>query len=57
MQINGKIRQHLTVPTGTSQEQLIELALADEKVKAAIEGKQIVKSVAIPEKLVNLVVK
>lgn len=57
VQINGKIRQHLTVPSGASQEQLIEIAMADEKVKAGIEGKQIVKTVAVPGKLVNLVVK
>ena len=40
-----------------SREELQEIALADEKVKAEIDGKDIVKVIAVPNKLVNIVVK
>ena len=39
-----------------SREELQEIALADEKVKAEIDGKEIVKVIAVPNKLVNIVV-
>ncbi len=57
VQINGKIRQHLTVPAGVGKEQLVELVRADEKVSQLLEGGQIVKIVAVPGKLVNIVIK
>ena len=57
VQINGKIRGRLTIPADASQDQIRELALADEKVKAALQGKQIVKVIVVPGKLVNIVVK
>ena len=40
-----------------SREELQEIALADEKVKAEIDGKELVKVIAVPTKLVNIVVK
>ena len=40
-----------------SREELQEIALADEKVKAEIDGKEIVKVIAVPNKFVNIVVK
>ncbi len=40
-----------------SREELQEIALADEKVKAEIDGKEIVKVIAVPNKLVNIVVR
>ena len=40
-----------------SREELQEIALADEKVRAEIDGKEIVKVIAVPNKLVNIVVK
>jgi leucyl-tRNA synthetase len=57
VQINGKIRSHIVMPIGTPDERVRELALADEKIKAGIEGKQIVRLVIVPNKLVNIVVK
>jgi leucyl-tRNA synthetase len=39
-----------------SEEELVELALASEKVKAQLDGKQIRKTIVVPRKLVNLVV-
>ena len=40
-----------------SREELQEVALADEKVKSEIDGKEIVKVISVPNKLVNIVVK
>jgi leucyl-tRNA synthetase len=57
VQVNGKLRGRVVVPADASQELVVERALADEKVKAAIAGKQIVKQIFVPGKLLNLVVK
>jgi leucyl-tRNA synthetase len=57
VQINGKLRSRVTVSADTTEEFVIERALADEKVQAAIAGKQIVKRIYIPGKLLNIVVK
>jgi leucyl-tRNA synthetase len=57
IQVNGKLRGRITVPFGTTQDELGARAKADDKVKAAIEGKQVVKIVVVPDKLVNIVVK
>jgi len=56
VQINGKLRGRVTVPAEATEELVIERALADEKIKAAIAGKQIVKKIYVPGKLLNLVV-
>jgi len=57
VQINGKLRSRVTVPADADETFVLERALADEKVKAAIAGKQIVKKIYVPGKMVNLVVK
>jgi len=57
VQINGKIRDKLMVPATAQKEQLEEIALNNEKIKELVEGKTIVKVVAIPGRLVNVVVK
>jgi leucyl-tRNA synthetase len=57
VQINGKTRSHIVIPVGTPDDKVRELALADEKIKAAIAGKQIVRVIVVPNKLVNIVVK
>ena len=57
VQINGKLRSRIVVPADASEEFVIECALADEKVKAAIGGKQVVKKIYVPENLLNIVVK
>ena len=56
MQVNGKLRSKLTVPTGTGEEKLKELALADERVIAAIAGRKVVKVIVPRGQLVNIVV-
>ncbi len=57
VQINGKLRSRVTVPADADEAFVLERALADEKVKAAIAGKQIVKKIYVPGKMVNLVVR
>jgi leucyl-tRNA synthetase len=57
VQVNGKLRGRVVVPADASQELVVASALADEKVKAAIAGKQIVKQIYVPGKLLNLVVR
>ena len=57
VQINGKVRAKMTVPAGIDKDKQIELAMADPSVKSQIEGKTIVKQIAVPGKLVNIVVK
>jgi leucyl-tRNA synthetase len=57
VQVNGKLRSRIHVPFGTSKEELERAALADEKTRLAIEGKQVMKAILVPDRLVNLVVK
>jgi leucyl-tRNA synthetase len=57
VQINGKLRSRIVVPADASEGTIQERALADEKIKAGIAGKQIVKVIIIPLKLVNIVVR
>ena len=57
VQVNGKLRGRIYAPFGTPKEQLESAALADEKVKPFLEGKQVIKIITVPDKLVNLVVK
>src|ERR1035438_8026140 len=57
VQVNGKLRGLVVVPAGANELQIKEAALADEKVRSAISGKQIVKVIVVPKKLVNIVVR
>jgi len=57
VQINGKLRGLIVVPAGSSDDTMRERALSDEKVKAVIAGKEIVKVIVVPAKLVNIVVR
>lgn len=57
LQINGKVRDKLVVPVGLDAKELEAKALEQEKVKALVDGKQIVKVVCVPQKLVNIVIK
>jgi len=56
-QVNGKLRASIEVEKGLSQEKLIELAVSNERIKEYTAGKEIVKKIAVPDKLVNIVVK
>jgi leucyl-tRNA synthetase len=57
VQINGKVRARIVVPAGTDSNGLIALAKDDEKITALLEGRTVVKVIAVPDKLINLVVK
>ena len=57
IQIKGKVRAKLVVPKDSSREELEKLALANDKIQAEIAGKDIIKVIAVPNKLVNIVVK
>ncbi len=57
VQINGKLRSRIVVPADASEEFVVARALADEKVKSAIAGKQIVKTIYVSGKLLNILVK
>ena len=56
VQVNGKLRDRVTVPAGIGEEAAKEQALASEKVRPHVEGKTIRKAVYVPGRLVNLVV-
>ena len=55
VQVNGKLRDVVVVPTEISREALEAAALASEKVKTFIEGKVVKKVIVVPRKLVNIV--
>jgi leucyl-tRNA synthetase len=57
VQINGKVRDKITVPADVSKDTMKETALASKKTQDQIEGKELVKVVVVPGKLVNIVVK
>lgn len=56
VQINGKVRSRLTVPAGSNVEEIKEKALTDQRIQGLCVGKEIRKVIAVPGKLVNLVV-
>ncbi len=57
VQVNGKLRGRVLVPADSDEAFVKERALADEKLKTAIAGKQIAKVIFVPGKLLNLVVR
>jgi leucyl-tRNA synthetase len=57
IQVNGKLRGRINVAFGTPREALEKLVLADTKVQPLLDGKQVVKVIVVPDKLVNIVVK
>ena len=57
IQVNGRLRDKLSVPLDTDKEKVKELALSDEKVQKFLDGKDVVKVIVVPNKIVNIVVK
>jgi leucyl-tRNA synthetase len=57
LQVNGKVRDRLTVPVGLSEEQARELTKTNPNIKRHTEGKEVVKVIYVPDKLLNIVVK
>ena len=57
LQINGKLRGTIMLPVNCPKDDAIAAAKADERIASAIEGKTIVKEIAVPNKIVNIVVR
>jgi leucyl-tRNA synthetase len=57
LQVNGKVRGRIAVPFGAPQSELERRALADPKTQPFVSGKQVVKVIVVPDKLVNIVVR
>ncbi len=57
VQVNGKLRATIQLPVDCEQQLAIDTALADEKIKKLVEGKNIIKTIVVKNKIVNLVVK
>ncbi|MCR4441313.1 MAG: leucine--tRNA ligase [Peptococcaceae bacterium] len=57
LQVNGKVRDRLTVPARLTPKELEQAVLAMDRARAAVEGKSLVRVVTVPGKLVNIVVK
>ncbi|MCH7593198.1 MAG: class I tRNA ligase family protein, partial [Chloroflexi bacterium] len=57
VQINGKVRERLELPADVTEEQAFEAAFASDRVKAYIDGVEIVRRIYVPGKLVNLVIR
>jgi leucyl-tRNA synthetase len=56
-QVNGKVRDRVTAPTGAPRAELERLAMASRGVQAHLNGHQVVKVIVVPDKLVNVVVR
>ena len=56
-QVNGKVRDRVSAPTGAAREQLEQLCLATRGVQAHLDGHEIAKVIVVPDKLVNVVVR
>jgi len=57
VQINGRVRSRVTVPTACSETELLEIAKSSDRIKELLANKQIVREIAIPGRLVNIVVR
>ena len=57
MQVNGKLRDRLPAPVAAGREELLKLARASEKALRYTEGKEVVKEIVVPGRLVNIVVR
>jgi leucyl-tRNA synthetase len=57
VQVNGKLRASMSLPINTPENKAKQIALNDDKVKKFIENKNIVKTIFVPDKLINIVVK
>lgn len=57
VQINGKVRGRVTVPSGCSEEQLVKEAQSNERVVELLAGREVVKVITVPGRLVNIVVR
>jgi leucyl-tRNA synthetase len=57
VQVNGKVRGKLELPRGASESDAMRLLGADERIQSWLEGKQVTRTVFVPDRLLNLVVR
>jgi leucyl-tRNA synthetase len=57
VQVNGKVRDKISAAADASQDELLDLAKASQKIASYVDGKEMIKEIVVPGKLVNLVVK
>ena len=57
LQINGKLKGTIMLPVNCPKDEAIAMAKADERISSAIEGKTVIKEIAVPNKIINIVVK
>ena len=57
LQVNGKLREQFSMEPGLPKQALIERVMSEEATKRRIKGREVVKVIAVPDKLVNIVVK
>ena len=57
VQVGGKLKTTVTVPVDSEQSAVLEVVTADSKIVKLMEGKEIVKVIHVPNKLVNLILK
>jgi leucyl-tRNA synthetase len=57
VQINGKIKEKINIAGDLSRDEMQAAAMEDEKVKVLVDGKNVVKVIAVPNKLINIVIK
>ena len=57
VQVNGKLKSTITVPSDSEDSVVIDAACADDKIKRLMEGKQLVKTIVVKNKLINLIIK
>lgn len=56
VQVNGKVRTTITLPRGSDKQTTEGLAMQDENIKKALEGKEVRKVIIVPDRIVNVVV-
>ena len=57
VQVNGKLRSTIVVPADADEQHIIDAALADEKIKRQMQGMQLVKTIVVKNKIINLILK
>ena len=57
VQINGKVKSKLEIPVGSEKDAVLEQAAAEPKIAEALAGKNVLKKIYVPNKLVNFVAK
>ena len=57
VQVNGKLRSTIVVPNDADEQTIIDAALADEKIKRQMQGMELVKTIVVKNKIINLILK